>query len=107
MHEYIGVDGYIAYLNSESSNLLDFVKHEGYCKVRPSEAELMMHCNEANMQGRALTESEKLLYIAEHTQTMMVLKRGGIFRFGEPYVVVCDTKSMTLMNVPECLVTII
>ncbi len=100
LHEYID---YPAYLESEDANLLDFVKHEGYCKVKPSEAELIVRCNEAAAQGRAMTESEKSLYIAEHTKTMMILKR-GIFRFGEPYVVVCDMENMSMMSVPENLV---
>ena len=62
---------FIAYLNSEDDNLMHFLKSKGECKVVPSEMEII-NCL---THGREITESEKRIYISQHTKKAVVLDK--------------------------------
>jgi len=89
---------YIAYLNSEDNDIMHFVKHEGRCKIIPSEMEIINCCNAAAAQGRELTESEKEIYIATHSKHGLILKRTEMF--GTDYAIVLALAEEKLMKVP-------
>ena len=94
VREYVD---FIAYLNSEDDNLMHFLKSKGDCKVVPSEMEII-NCL---THGREITESEKRIYISQHTKKAVVLDK--MIRFGKTYLKVV-TEDGILESVPEELV---
>ena len=94
LREYLDME---KYMNGESTLLSDFLKTEGTCQVIPTEMEIM------NVLGKDATETERDLYIKEHTKTLPVLEKHKSI-FGNSYVVVAEGGQK--MSVPETYVII-
>ena len=86
LSEYID---YVAYLNSESDNIGDFVKYEEVIEVYPSEADIISYQNERNLAlstNEKLTDAEREEYRQQHKKECPYL--GNEQYFGMNYSIV-------------------